>query len=76
MKSKPDDRRDNVEKIQQNINSTIRNMEMAHEMIDAASDPKARQALDDKNKRRKQSLDSMRSEIKDEASDRENGYRS
>lgn len=76
MKSKPDDRRDNVEKIQKNINSTIRNMELADEMIDETSDPKTRQALSDKNKRRKQSLDSMRSEIRDEAQDREKGYHS
>ncbi|NLY98764.1 MAG: small acid-soluble spore protein Tlp, partial [Clostridiaceae bacterium] len=32
-KPKPDDRKDNVEKIQYNIDKTIQNMEMAEEMI-------------------------------------------
>ena len=32
MKPNPDDRRDNVKKIQRNINRTIQNMEAADEM--------------------------------------------
>ena len=67
MKAKPDDRRDNVKKIQRNINRTIQNMEAAEEMIDDTSDPKMKQALIDKNVRRRAGLDSMRNEIKDEA---------
>ncbi len=67
MKAKPDDRRDNVKKIQRNINRTIQNMEAADEMIQGTSDPKMKQALIDKNERRRAGLDNMRQEIKDEA---------
>lgn len=67
MKSKPDDRRDNVEKLQKNINHTIQNMELAEDMIAKTDNEKTKQELQDKNQRRAQALDSMRGEIKDEA---------
>lgn len=67
MKSNPDDRRDNVRRIQRNINHTIQNMEAAEEMISKTSDPKLKRALEEKNERRRASLDSLRKEIKDEA---------
>ncbi len=67
MKNNPDDRRDNVEKIQKNIDRTIRNMELADEMISKTSDPKAKKDLSEKNERREQALRGMRHEIKDEA---------
>lgn len=67
MKPKPDDRRDNVKKIQRNINRTIQNMEAADEMIAKTDDPKMRQALAEKNERRGAGLDNMRREIRDEA---------
>lgn len=63
----PDNRSDNVQHLQNNINSTIRNMEAADEMIAKTSDGKAKQDLKDKNDRRKQSLDGFRREIRDEA---------
>ncbi|HEX2938694.1 MAG TPA: small acid-soluble spore protein Tlp [Ruminiclostridium sp.] len=75
MKAKPDDRRDNVERIQQNINCTIRNMELADEMIEKTDDRKMKDTLEEKNDRRRASLDSMRGEIRDEAKARERGYR-
>ncbi|MDP4152832.1 MAG: small acid-soluble spore protein Tlp [Bacillota bacterium] len=71
MKHNPDDRKDNVERIQRNINSTIRNMELADEMIDKTDDSRARNELIDKNKRREQALNGMRHEIRDEAMARE-----
>ncbi len=71
MDPKPDDRRDNVVKIQRNIDRTIQNIEMAEEMISKTSDPKTRRDLDEKNKRREASLRGMRHEIKDEADHRE-----
>jgi len=71
MKPKPDDRRDNVRKIQRNINRTLQNMEAADEMIDKTSDPKMKQALIDKNERRRAGLDNMRGEIQDEAEHQE-----
>ena len=67
MKTNPDDRRDNVRRIQRNINKTIQNMEAADEMMSKTSDPKMKRVLEEKNGRRRASLDSLRSEIKDEA---------
>jgi small acid-soluble spore protein (thioredoxin-like protein) len=71
LKINPDDRRDNVEKIQRNIDSTIKNIRLADEMIEKTSDEKAKKDLSEKNDRREQALDSMRHEIKDEANDRQ-----
>lgn len=74
-KPKPDDRRDNVEKIQYNIDKVIENTELAEEMIATTHDEKMKQTLRDKNKRREETLENLRSEIRDEAIDRENGYK-
>lgn len=74
-KPKPDDRRDNVEKIQKNIDMTIRNMELADEMIAKTDDEKTKKELMEKNERRRHALDGMRKEIRDEAIDRKNGYK-
>ncbi|MHB1314460.1 MAG: small acid-soluble spore protein Tlp [Christensenellales bacterium] len=63
----PDNREDNVEKIQKNIDMTIHNMEAAEEMIEKTPDEKSKKALEDKNERRRQALDGFRSEIRDEA---------
>ncbi len=63
----PDNREDNVENIQRNINYTIQNMEAADEMIAETTDEKMKKTLSDKNERRRQALDGMRSEIRDEA---------
>lgn len=76
MKAKPDDRRDNVERIQENINHTIENIRKADEMIEETSDDAARKNLKEKNERREDALEGMRSEIRDEAIDREKGYKS
>lgn len=67
MKNNPDNRKDNVEKIQRNINYTIHNMELADEMIENTSDDKMKKVLKEKNKRRRNALEGMREEIKDEA---------
>lgn len=75
MKNKPDDRKDNVDRIQYNIDRTILNCELADEMIEKTDDQKMKQTLKEKNERREEALNSMRSEIKDEAIDKKNGYR-
>lgn len=62
---KPDDRSDNVEKLQQMIHNTIENMEEAEESMKFASDEQKKQ-IQAKNERRRQSIESMRDEIKDE----------
>jgi len=71
----PDDRSDNVERIQKNISRTIGNMEIAEEIIAKTSDEKKKKDLQEKNDRRSDALGGMRKEIKDEAIDRERGYK-
>ena len=66
-KPNPDNRRDNVDRIQYNINKTIQNMELAEEMIAKTDNQKTKQDLMAKNKRREEALDAMRNEIRDEA---------
>ena len=67
MKNKPDDRSDNVEKIQENISNTIENCRLAEEMIDKTDDGKMKQDLEEKNERREEALHALRKEIRDEA---------
>lgn len=67
-KPKPDDRSDNVERIQENITMTIQNIHRADEMIKKTSDDKMKNELEEKNKRRQAALKGLRSEIRDEAS--------
>lgn len=74
-KAKPDDRRDNVEKLQINISNTIDNYRETKEMISKTDDEKTKKDLLEKNKRRRESLEGLRSEIRDEAIDRENNYK-
>jgi len=71
VKANPDDRKDNVERIQKNIDMTIHNMELADEMIEKTDDPKTKEELHAKNERREQALKGLRHEIKDEADARE-----
>ena len=75
MKHNPDDRRDNVERIQKNINRTIRNTELAEEMIAKTDDEKMKKTLEEKNERREDALRGMREEIRDEAIARKNDYK-
>ncbi len=74
-KNNPDDRSDNVERIQENINDTIRNMELAEDMMEKTSDGKARRDLQEKNERRRDALEGFRHEIKDEADARRKEYK-
>ncbi len=71
MTPKPDDRKNSVERIQQNIDRTLHNMEMAEELIAETRDPKTKEAMEDKNERRVHALEAMRKEIKDDAAYRE-----
>lgn len=75
MKHNPDDRRDNVDRIQRNIDYTIDNIERADEMIETTSDDKMKQVLKDKNQRREEALEGLRHEIKDEADAAKNDYK-
>lgn len=71
MKHNPDDRRDNVEKIQNNIDHTIQNIELTEEAINSTDNPNTINSLKDKNDRREEALNAMRIEIQDEAQDSE-----
>lgn len=72
---KPDDRRDNVERIQFNIDNTIRNYRETKDKIMVTDDEKQREELEEKNQRRNQALKGMRKEIQEEARDRNNNYK-
>lgn len=70
----PDDRSDNVEKLQDMVQNTIENIERAEETMQFSS-REEREKIEAKNERREQAIAAMREEIKDEARARENGYR-
>jgi len=63
---KPDDRSDNVEKLQHMVQNTIENMDEAEETMRFSSGEE-KQQIKEKNKRRAESIEGMRNEIKDEA---------
>ena len=75
MRNKPDDRRDNVDKIQYNIDKTIENVRGTEELIEKTDDKRTKKTLTEKNERREEALDGMRKEIRDEAISKENGYK-
>ncbi|WP_059170649.1 small acid-soluble spore protein Tlp [Bacillus sp. FJAT-27445] len=66
-KPKPDDRSDNVEKLQEMIHNTIENMERAEETMALSDSEETRRQVEEKNDRRQESIEAMRAEIKDEA---------
>ncbi|PKR85609.1 small acid-soluble spore protein Tlp [Heyndrickxia camelliae] len=72
-KPKPDDRSDNVEKLQDMVQNTIVNMEKAEATAEFA-EGEQRAQIEAKNERRRESIEAMRSEIKDEARAQENNY--
>ncbi|WP_163972154.1 small acid-soluble spore protein Tlp [Oceanobacillus halotolerans] len=65
---KPDDRSDNVEKLQDMVQNTIQNIEEAHETMKFASGEEKEQ-IKEKNKRREEAIEGMRAEIRDEYHD-------
>jgi small acid-soluble spore protein (thioredoxin-like protein) len=75
MKNKPDDRKNNVDRIQHTIDNTIENFRLTEDAIEESDDEKYKGVLEEKNQRREESLDSLKAEIRDEAIDKKNGYR-
>lgn len=65
---KPDNRSDNVEKLQAMVHDTLENIEAAEETAQFAG-PQEREKIKAKNERRKQAVEGFREEIKDEAND-------
>ncbi|MBU9721384.1 MULTISPECIES: small acid-soluble spore protein Tlp [Bacillaceae] len=72
--AKPDNRKNNVERLEKMVENTKGNMEAAEETMHnehlSAAD---KQAIEDKNHRRQESIESFKAEIADEKQDRENG---
>ncbi|MFS0654888.1 small acid-soluble spore protein Tlp [Bacillus sp. 179-C3.3 HS] len=71
--SNPDDRSDNVEKLQDMIQNTLDRIDESEEAM-AFSTEEEKQMIQQKNQNRQMSIDAMRSEIKDEQTARKNGY--
>lgn len=74
MKHKPDDRRDNVDILQENINNTLENIRLAEETMAETDNEAMKLDIVAKNRRREEALNNMRHEIKDEADAYESGY--
>jgi len=66
MKPKPDDRRDNAKRISKHIKNTIEKIELAEDMISETDNPKIRDELKAKNERRREAVENMRQELRDE----------
>ncbi|MFJ7856252.1 small acid-soluble spore protein Tlp, partial [Peribacillus frigoritolerans] len=64
-KHNPDNRLDNVEKIQDAIENTEENIIAANETLSFSSGEE-KQAIQDKNERRRKSIDGMKEEMQDE----------
>ncbi|MFD1412296.1 small acid-soluble spore protein Tlp [Oceanobacillus jeddahense] len=67
---KPDDRSDNVKKIKNTIDHTLQNMDEAEDYVKAHSNELNSADKEDilsKNKRRRETIEGLRSEIEDEA---------
>ena len=62
----PDNRNDNAEKLQGMVQNTIDNFNEAKETAELSNE-KDRAAIEAKNQRRLESIDSLKSEIKDES---------
>ena len=70
-KPNPDDRSDNVEKLQAMIQNTENNIEAAEESLALTDSETQRQQIEAKNQRRRESVDSFRSEIQDESNNQQ-----
>lgn len=71
---KPDDRSNNVERLQQMIENTKDNIEKAEISTEFAG-PEEAQKIKEKNDRRNRSIDAMIKELTEEAEARKNGYK-
>ncbi|MBU8968137.1 small acid-soluble spore protein Tlp [Bacillus altitudinis] len=69
----PDDRSDNVEKLQDMIENTLENIDESEAAMGLSTEEE-KQMIKQKNENRRTSIDSMRSEIKDEEAARKSGY--
>ena len=73
--SKPDNRKDNVEHLQNAIQNTIENYQEANDYLEEFGDEISAQEktqIDEKNARRKHSISGFQEEIKDESEHQQN----
>ena len=69
---KPDDRSDNVERLQEAVQNTIQNLHEAEEYLEEFGEEipaSEKNQIMEKNERRNHSINGFRAEIKDEAHD-------
>lgn len=72
--AKPDNRNNNVERLEQMVTNTIEHIEEAHKTLQNEDlTQQEREAIETKNERRQESIGKFQAEIKDEMSARENG---
>jgi len=64
-KPNPDDRSDNVEKLQEMIHETLDNINESEDNMESMS-AEEQEKIEAKNKRRNEAIDGFRNEIKDE----------
>lgn len=70
--AKPDNRNNNVERLEKMVNNTIENLEEAHKTLQNEDfNGEERAAVEAKNERREQSIENFKAEIDDEKSARE-----
>lgn len=67
-KPNPDDRSDNVEKLQEMVHNTIENIQKAEATMEHLEGGE-REQVEAKNRRRRQAIEGFREEIKDEYHD-------
>lgn len=70
----PDDRSDNVEKLQNALENTMQNVHQSEDFLKAHSDEmheNERKDVESKNRRREEAIEGFRAEIKDEVHDPE-----
>ncbi|WP_339314950.1 small acid-soluble spore protein Tlp [Paenibacillus sp. FSL R10-2734] len=73
--SKPDNRKDNVEHLQNAIQNTIENYQEANDYLEEFGDEISAQEktqIDERNERRKHSISGFQEEIKDETEHQQN----
>jgi len=67
MNHRPDDRRDNAQKLQSMVQNTLENIDKAEESMAFTDSEEQLESIRQKNERRKESIESFRQEIKDES---------
>lgn len=68
--AKPDNRSDNVEKLQRSIQYTIKNFREGQDYLSEHADeisPQEKKQIEEKNEKRLHAIEGLREEIKDEA---------